>query len=166
LVSLTNTPLQITPTSIFEIGKVFSQTSGQFEEHYSLGIYNYSTENLKSDLEKLGLKSDTDNGFAEINLDTLPQPSQSYIPNDITNTAHELTGQIITLDANVTYDQQADPLTLIKDFSQKIGDSLWQLVITDIYHDTKSGQYRYTFRASYFNLDDKTAKDLTSTPSV
>ncbi len=144
----------------FEIGKVFSQTSGQFEEHYSLGIYNYSTENLKSDLEKLGLKSDTDNGFAEINLDTLPQPSHSYIPNDITNTAHELTGQIITLDANVTHDHQADPLILIKEFSQKIGDSLWQLVITDIYHDTKSGQYRYTFRASYFNLDDKTAKDL------
>ena len=138
----------------FEIDKVFSQSNGNFEEHYSLGLYNYSSDNLKSDLDKLGLKSETKNNFAEVNLEILPISTEKYIPKDITNSAYELTHQIITLDANVTIDGNPDPKQLIKEYSQKIGPNLWQLTIIDIY------QNRYTFRVSYFNMDDKSAKDL------
>ena len=67
----------------------------------------------------------------------------------------------ITLDANVVLDQKNDPLDLIKKYTQIIGEEfLWELIITDIYQDPKTNKYRYTFQASYFNLDDKTAKNI------
>ena len=98
--------------------------------------------------------------FAEIILDDLPKP-EKYIPQTTINSAYELTSQIITLDANITLDKQEEPENLIKKYSQIIGDQyLWEITITDIYHDTKTDKYRYTFRASYFNTDDKTAKEL------
>jgi phenylalanyl-tRNA synthetase beta chain len=145
----------------FEIGKIFSKEGDNFIEKNALGIYHYNQSQLLTDLEKLKLKTQiTDNNFAEIILDDLPKPNK-YIPNQQQNNAIELTSQIITLDANITLDTKEDPIKLIEKYSQIIGSkNLWKLIITDIYQDSKTNKYRYTFQASYFNLDDKTAKSI------
>ncbi len=153
--------LKLFSTQFFEIGKIFFQEGDKYIEKNSLGIYNSKAENLVSDLEKLGIKGKiVDKKYVEIILDDLPKPN-SYAPQVKNFKAYELTSQIITLDANVSFSDEKDPVELIKHYSEIIGDKyLWQLIITDIYKDTKSNQFRYTFRASYFNIDDKTAKDI------
>jgi phenylalanyl-tRNA synthetase beta chain len=145
----------------FEIGKVFSQKSNQYVEKYALGIYNYNSSQLISDLKKLNLRADiVDGNFVEIILDDLPKPDK-YIPVNHSSKAIELTSQIITLDANLTLDTKEDPLSLIKKYSDLIDSKiLWSIQVTDIYHDTKLNKYRYTFQVSYYNCDDKTAKKI------
>ena len=145
----------------FEIGKIFSKEGDRYIEKNALGIYHHDSKQLLADLEKLNLKTQlTDNNFAEIIIDNLPKLDK-YIPEQHKNTAIELTSQIITLDANITLSTKEDPIKLIKKYSQIIGsENLWKLVITDIYQDSKTNKYRYTFQASYFNLDDKTAKSI------
>jgi len=145
----------------FEIGKIFSKEGNNFIEKNALGIYHYDSKQLLVDLEKLNLKTQiTDNNFVEIIIDDLQKPDK-YIPHQQKNTAIELTSQIITLDANITLDAKEDPIKLIEKYSQIIGsENLWKLIITDIYQDSKTNKYRYTFQASYFNLDDKTAKSI------
>ncbi len=142
-------------TQFFEIGKVFFQEGDKFVEKTAIGIYNYNQKQLKNDLQSLKLETNiVDNNFAEIILDNLPSIGK-YIPNNQLNNAVELTSQIITLDANLTLNTKEDPLQLINKYSQLIGpESLWKLIITDIYHDSKTDKYRYTFQASYFNIDD------------
>ncbi len=170
---------KVPQVQFFEIGKVFNQSQGQYHENYSLGIYDSNQSQLSSNLEKLSDRLKINGGniqsyndqtgfYVEINLDELVKSVDlAYIKdqpksNDHENSGHsvELTSQIITLDANIILDQQQDPRELIKEYSQKIGENLWQLIISDIYHDPKSDKYRYTFRASYYNIDDKTAKDI------
>ena len=126
-----------------------------------MGIYNYNSKQLSKDLQNLNLPINIiDQNFAEIIIDDLPKISK-YIPQIINNTAIELTSQIITLGANITLDTKEEPSKLIEKYSQIIGQNiLWKLIITDIYHDTKTNKYRYTFQASYFNTDDKTAKEI------
>ncbi|HEX8923583.1 MAG TPA: phenylalanine--tRNA ligase beta subunit-related protein [Patescibacteria group bacterium] len=158
----------------FETGKVFYRQNGEIIEKTAAGIYNVDAVQLKSDLVailgSLGIgqglidsihNSDSDSQVVEIVLDDLVDDYQpTTIPALPDNHAWELTSQIITLDANVTFSERQDMASLIRQFENKAGEQLWQLVITDEYHDQKSGQYRYTFRASYFNIDDKTAKNI------
>jgi phenylalanyl-tRNA synthetase beta chain len=153
--------LKLNATQFFEIGKVFSCINNQFVEKFSLGIYNSNSDQLNSDLDELNLKAQiSDSNFAEIILDNLPKPS-TYSPKVIDYDAYELTSQLITLDANVNFDAQQDSFELIKKYSQIIGRKyLWQLVIADNYQDQKTQQFKYTFRATYFNTDDKTAKSI------
>jgi len=149
----------------FEIGKVFSKEGDKFIEKNALGIYNYDSEKLKLDLKNLNFPLVKEGfreigNFAEIIIDDLPKPDK-YVPQIVHNTAVELTSQIITLDANLTLDTKEDPIVLIEKYSNIIGqDHLWKLIITDVYQDSKTNKYRYTFQASYFNLDDKSAKLL------
>jgi phenylalanyl-tRNA synthetase beta chain len=145
----------------FEIGKIFSKEGVKFIEKNSLSIYHHDSKQLINDLKQLNLTANiVDQNFAEIILDNLPKPDK-YIPKIVHNTAVELTSQIITLDANLTLDIKEDPITLIEKYSNIIGqDHLWKLIITDVYQDSKTNKYRYTFQASYFNLDDKSAKLL------
>jgi len=137
----------------FEIGKIYFQKDGEYIEKYALGIYNYDSLKLQSDLQKINLKTEIiDNNYAEINLDDLPKP-EKYISINSPSQAIELTSQIITLDANLNLESPREPLDLIKEYSAKIDSKiLWSMQIIDIY------QNRYTFRVSYFNCDDKTAK--------
>jgi len=152
---------KLTNCQFFEIGKIFSQKGDKYIEKNALGIYHFNPQQLLSDIEKLNLNAELiQNNFVEIILDDLSKP-EKYTPQTTINHAYELTSQIITLDANITLDSQEDPENLIKKYSQIIGDQyLWEIVITDVYHDAKADKYRYTFRVSYFNTDDKTAKDL------
>jgi phenylalanyl-tRNA synthetase beta chain len=152
---------KLTDCQFFEIGKIFSKVGDKYIEKTALGIYNFNPQQLLFDIEKLNLKTKLiQNNFIEIILDDLPKP-EKYIPQTTTNNAHELTSQIITLDANITLDKQENPISLIKKYSQIIDNKyLWQIFITDIYHDLKTNKYRYTFRVSYFNTDDKTAKKI------
>lgn len=145
----------------FEIGKIFSKEGDNFIEKNALSIYHHNQSQLLTDLKKLNLKTQIiNNNFAEIIIDNLSKP-EKYIPNQHQNNAIELTSQIITLDANITLDTKEDPIKLIEKYSQIIGSkNLWKLIITDIYQDSKTNKYRYTFQASYFNLDDKTAKSI------
>jgi len=145
----------------FEIGKVFFKAGDQFVEKNALGIYSYNSDQLLTDLQQLNIETNiTDNNFIEIIIDDLLKPDQ-YTPKSDNNTAYELTSQIITLNANLILDTKEDPIKLIEKYSQIIGSEfLWKLIITDIYQDSKSNKYRYTFQASYFNLDDKKAKSL------
>ncbi len=145
----------------FEIGKIFSKKGDNFVEKNALGIYHYNQSHLLTDLQNLNLKNQIiNNNFTEIIIDDLPKP-EKYIPNQQQNNAIELASQIITLDANIILDTKEDPIKLIKKYSQIIGSkNLWKLIITDIYQDPKTNKYRYTFQASYFNLDDKTAKSI------
>ena len=156
--------LKLNATQFFEIGKIFSKEGDKFIEQNALAIYNCDSEKLQKDIKSLNLPLVKGgprgiNNFTEIILDNLPQP-KTYIPKIENYHAYELTSQIITLDANITLDNQEDPIKLINKYSQELGNNLWQLVITDVYQDPKTNKYRYTFRASYFNLDDKTAKNL------
>lgn len=145
----------------FEIGKIFYQENGKYIEKNSLGIYHYDSNKLTEDLKKLNLEAKIiNNNFVEIILDDLEKPDL-YIPKTENNNAYELTSQIITLDANVVLDKKEDEKELINKYSQIIGNKyLWQMVITDSFEDQKTGKYKYTFRVSYFNTDDKTAKAL------
>jgi phenylalanyl-tRNA synthetase beta chain len=165
----------------FEIGKVFHQNpTGEYCEHYALGIFNKLEADFKlfDDILKNKLKINvtpmTLNNFTgnyyEYNLNEIVNTidvaylkENNLFENEYTKktTAYELTGQLITLDANVTFDSEQDPLDLINLYSQKIDKNiLWQVVITDIYQDIKTGKFRYTFRVTYFNTDDKTAKKV------
>jgi phenylalanyl-tRNA synthetase beta chain len=153
----------------FEIGKIFNIDKDQYKENYSLGISSYDLERLNETIKKITgvndpapyIKGTIDSQyFAEIIIDDLPKPD-SYTPEIQKQSAYELTSQIITLDANVVFNEEQDPIALIKEYSQKIGPQyLWQLVITDSFKDPNTKKYRYTFRASYFNTDDKTAKSI------
>jgi len=153
--------LKLPETQFFEISKVFEKVGDNFIEKNSLGLYHYNFKQLINDLQKLNLSATIfDNNFAEIILDDLPKPNK-YIPKLQNNNVVELTSQTITLDANLTLDTKENPTELIKKYSKIIGpESLWKLIITDIYQDTKTNKYRYTFQASYFNIDDKTAKKI------
>jgi len=117
----------------FEIGKIYYLEFGQYIEKFALGKYD-------------------GNSFSEEIIDDLPQPD-FYTPINTSNQAIELTSQIITLDANVISDQS--PEVLLKHY-QSIIDSkiLWQIAISDYY------QNKYTFRVSYYNCNDKTAKKI------
>ncbi|MEI8067784.1 MAG: phenylalanine--tRNA ligase beta subunit-related protein [Candidatus Shapirobacteria bacterium] len=152
---------KLPPTQFFEIAKIFYKEGDNFIEKNALGIYNYDSKQLIDDLQKLNLPNNIiDNNFAEIIIDDLPKPDK-YIPENKNNNATELTSQIITLDANIILDSKEDPIELIEKYSQVIGpEILWKLIITDIYQDKKINKYRYTFQASYFNTDDKTAKKI------
>jgi len=153
---------KLTNSQFFEIGKVFSKKRDEFIEQNALGIYNSNLDQLRKDvLQNISTKNiKIDNNFAEIIIDNLTKP-EIYSPKVESNSAYELTSQIITLDANITLDTQEDPLKLIQEYSNIIGQQiLWEIIITDVYHDTKNNKYRYTFRVSYFNTDDKTAKNI------
>lgn len=140
---------------IFEIGKVYYQKDGKYFENYSLGIYHSDIDQLSTDLQKLNLTATiTDNNFAEINLEKINY-TDTYISQNIDNSAIELTSQIITLDANVNYDSQQNPTDLINHYTSLIDPHiLWSIEIIDIYN------LRYTFRVSYYNTNDKTAKSI------
>jgi len=146
----------------FEIGKIFSQKEGKYIEQYALGVSSYDNFKLITDIENIFQKKFSifhsekylNQIFVEIILDDLPKPDK-YIPQIINNTAIELTSQIITLDANVNFDSPQDPLKLITKYSSSIDPkTLWSMEIIDIY------QNRYTFRVSYYNCNDKTAKKI------
>ncbi len=142
----------------FEIGKIYSQKNGQYLEQNSLGIYHWNPEALRRDVIN-HVSTDTTkiyfvDNFAEIILDDLPKP-ENYLPHTTKSEAIELTSQIITLDANLNLDSPRDPLDLIKEYSAKIEPNLlWSMQIIDVYKN------RYTFRVSYYNCDDKTAKKI------
>ncbi len=138
----------------FEIGKVFSQKDGNYLEKYALGVYHSDLDQLNVDLLKLGLTANISGNFAEIILDETID-IERYIPSSQTNQAIELTSQIITLDANISIEGTNSNEDLIKKYSSLIDSSiLWSMEIVDVY------QTRYTFRVSYYNCDDKTAKSV------
>jgi phenylalanyl-tRNA synthetase beta subunit len=140
----------------FEIGKIFYQQNGQYIEKFALGLYHHDLDRLCRDARSC-VSTDSWNisgNFAEIVLDDLPL-LETYQPQNLINSAYELTSQIITLDANVNLDSPHDPLELIKEYAAKIDPKvLWSIQIVDVYNS------RYTFRVSYFNTDDKTAKKI------
>lgn len=138
----------------FEIGKIFSKVDNKYIEQYALGIYHPDSSALQSDLEKLNLPVNISNNFVEIILDDLPQ-IKKYLPGNHYNHAIELSSQIITLDANVNFDSPQNPAVLVEKYISLIDPKiLWSMEIIDTY------QNRYTFRVSYYNCDDKTAKKI------
>jgi len=169
---------KVTTMQFFEIGKIFYQIGPKYYENYSLAIYNQSVDQLQKDSQELLhqlnfndnnipiIKIDRD-AFVEINLDKLvkkiaviPKINAVKTVGDRGATV-ELNRQIITQDANVFLPKKEDPQKLITQYSQKISNQyLWQIEIIDIYQDSKTKQYKYTFRISYFNIDDKTAKKI------
>jgi phenylalanyl-tRNA synthetase beta chain len=117
----------------FEIGKIFHKEGDRYVEQYSLGTYD-------------------GHEFKETILDNLDKPN-NYIPKNTTNTAVELTSQIITLDANVVSPEPGPKL--IEYYHSAIpAEILWSIEIADHYQD------KYTFRVCYYNCDDKTAKKI------
>lgn len=163
--------LKLVGQKFFEVGKIFWQENSQYIEQYSLGISNPDPKQLSTDIEKVfgddcpkdyQMSNDSGQYFAQIVLDNITPP-QHYSFLTKTNSAIELTSQIITLDANVSFPEKQNPADLIKQYSQKINQNiLWQLVVVDEFFDQKTKQFRYTFRASYYNCDDKLAKNTHS----
>ena len=177
--------LKLENQQFFEIGKIYYQEKiGDYQEKYSLALHHPRATQLQTDIDTLLsqlqinsnqlidipiIQKHRQNTYIEIVLDSLADIiSQKHLHQNnnfstkkqIKQTAHELTGQITTLDANLNLKNKISPATLIQKYSKKIGKHLWQIVITDIYRDTTKNLYRYTFRVSYFNLDSKTAKSL------
>ncbi len=169
--------LKLPDQQFFEAGKVYYQKENNYLENYAVGFYQPDFDRLESDAKKLVAKLGAENyqysiekiknkKFIEINLDKLVEiisqvPETSLkSPNAQTGKAIELTGQIIDLDANVILDKKVSPEKLIKKYQQKISpEHLWKLEIIDIYQ-TKNNQYKYTFRAYYYNLSAAKAKDI------
>ena len=145
----------------FEIGKIFFKEGDSYVEKNSLGIYHPNPDQLKNDLQYLDLPQvSKDSSFVEIIIDDLPKLND-YEPKIIRHSAYELLSQLIILDANITFDSIQDPQKLIEKYTHTIGPKyFWEMVITDIYQDTTNQKYRYTLRVSYFNVDDKTAKEI------
>ena len=145
----------------FEIGKIFSKDGDKYIEKNSLGIYHPNPDQLKNDLQYLDLPGDNkESSFVEIIIDYLPKIN-NYQPKNVRHSANELLSQLIILDANVIFDSIQDSSQLIEKYTQIIGPKyFWEMIITDIYQDTTNQKYRYTFRVSYFNVDDKTAKEI------
>ncbi len=148
----------------FEIGKIFSKQGKHYIEKYSLGLYHPNQSTLLSHLSSLNLLPTTsDDSFIEIILDDLDFSNIKLKANthtQSTDSVIELTHQIITLDANVTYKTKQDQQKLIKDYSKKIGENLWNISITDVFKNPGDNSFKYTFRVSYFNLTDKLAKQI------
>jgi phenylalanyl-tRNA synthetase beta chain len=144
---------KLSSAKFFEIGKVFSKSGNAYQEQYSLGLYNQ--DSIETDLKSLGLTpTKIDGSYAEVILDDLTKPPQ-YSPSNLQNKAIELTSQLVTLDANVEIPSPQEPSILIAKYSSLIDPSiLWSMDIIDIYNT------RYTFRVSYYNCDDKTAKSI------
>jgi len=164
---------KVSPIQIFEIGKTYYKEDRRFKESYSLGLYNPDGERLKKDalflLSSLGItdRNISPNNYFEYSFENLPEKInlkklKTLDPKAISTKAYELKKQIITLDANLTLDKLLKPEKLIKKYIQKIGERyLWQLQVTDVYQNLKTNhRYRYTLRASYYNLDSKKAKSL------
>lgn len=145
----------------FEIGKIFNKEGDRYIEKNSLGIYHPNPNQLKNDLQYLDLPISTDDSsFIEIIIDNLPK-TNDYQPKIVRHSAYELLSQLIILDANITFDSIQDQEKLIEKYTQIIGPKyFWEMVITDIYQDTTNQKYRYTLRVSYFNVDDKIAKEI------
>jgi len=153
---------KLDPEKFFEIGTTFFKEGDKYLEKITLAIYSSNPDQLKKDLDKNRIKEYkiSDNNFVEIFLEDLDKP-ENYQAKVTDNPAYELTSQLIILDANLTLKEKVEASELIKKYSQIIGqEHLWQMTITDIYHDQKNNQYRYTFRVSYFNIDDKKAKEI------
>lgn len=177
--------LKLENQQFFEIGKIYYQEkAGDYQEKYSLAFHHSDPAQLQADIDTLLsqlqlnpnqlidlplIQKHRQNTYVEIILDNLAgvvnqdhlRQNNNFSPKkQIKQTAYELTGQITTLDANLNLKEKIKPDSLIQKYSKKIGKHLWQMIITDIYHDTIKSLYRYTFRVSYFNLDTKTAKKL------
>jgi phenylalanyl-tRNA synthetase beta chain len=153
--------LKLNKPQIFEIGKIYFQTNNQYTEKYALGMYHPSLPQLQKDLDLLGLKPVAfDDNYAQIILDDQDfSQIKPYIPQSANNSAYELTHQLIILDANQTFDAPQDPQKLLASYQQKINpDVLWSIEIIDIYSKPEKNIFRYTFRVTYFNTTDKTAK--------
>ena len=151
--------LKLPQPQFFEIGKIYFKKASKYSEKYALGLYHHNPQILKKDLETLSLKSQINNSFAQIILDDLQHPDFYQAKFSPQTSAVELNSQIITLDANLLLDKKVNPQTLLEKYKKIIGPKiLWNITITDIYHDQKLGKYRYTFQVNYYNCDDKTAK--------
>ena len=157
----------------FEVGKVFYKQNGKYGEHYSLGIYHHAKKQLKIDIKRLFkiLKIASKVSITKIGHDSFVQVDLEKLCKNKFNitidsnkkgsqkAVYELSKQIITLDANVITPKKQPKKNLIKKYQEIINEKyLWQLVITDI-HKIKKG-YKYTFRASYFNIDSQEAKKI------
>lgn len=152
---------KLSQPQFFEIGKIFSKDGDDYIEKNSLSIYHPNPEQLNKDLQYLDLPiSNKDSSFVEIIVNNLPK-CNDYQPKVVHQSAYELQSQLIILDANITFDSIQDSAQLIEKYTQIIGSKyFWEMVITDIYQDIANQKYRYTFRVSYFNIDDKTAKEI------
>ena len=152
----------------FEIGKIFYQLGQNYLEKYSLGLFNPDPDQLQNHITKLKLGKPThtldkpEGRYIEFILDDFDLSSVKTPKYDKNTSlaAVELTHQIVTLDANLTTKTKQGPRSLIKDYSRKLGKHLWQIDITDIYHNSKDDTYKYTFRVSYYNLTSSSAKKL------
>ncbi len=167
--------LKIPDQKFFEVGKVYYQKDNQYFEAYAVSFYqpNFNQLNkdakslltrLKSENKQFSIEEINNKKFIEINLDELLKVI-SQTPDvklnqqeKQTGKAIELTRQIIDFDANVVLDKKIEPEKLIKRYQKKIDpEILWKLEIIDIYQ-TKNNQYRYTFRAYYYNTTTAKAK--------
>ena len=167
--------LKVDKPHFFEIGKIFYQINNDYQEHYSLGIYQPDGQKLWQDLQNLAksLQFDVsyfqkivveDEVFYEANLEKMLNVLTNIKPTlldtpEKSEAVVELTKQIIALDANILLKEKIEPEKLLNKYKNLIGpEKLWQIEIKDIFND-KNG-FKYTFRVSYFNLTDKEAKKI------
>ncbi|MFA6602837.1 MAG: phenylalanine--tRNA ligase beta subunit-related protein [Candidatus Shapirobacteria bacterium] len=160
----------------FEIGTVFNKIDNKFIESVRLAFYHHDRNQINNTLlelqKTLGLNtnipqlSSTPNIF-EIDLTALlPTLDLSLVsapPSTLplSQAVVELSGQIITLDANITLTEPQDTQMLLNKYVHIVDPQyLWSLSIIDQYSDPTHNVYRYTFRASYYNCTDKVAKKL------
>jgi phenylalanyl-tRNA synthetase beta subunit len=170
--------LKITQKQFFEIGKIFWKTNDNYQERWSLGIFDQSAQNLNKKIKRfyreLGLPNHKKplvqkigrGRAAEINLDQLakelgqiPKITLLGPPQLADKAAKELTSQIISLDANLTFPYQKEPKEIILEYQTKFNpDILWQLALLDVYQE--KNKYKYTLRAFYYHCSLEEAKQI------
>lgn len=157
----------------FEIGKIFQKTNSNYQENLAVGIFCQSEEELSTsintiiktlnlDIPSQSYTKYTDyNGYyAQIILDGLTK----FLPfnQNISSTqAIELTSQITSLDATITFQEKQDEANLISFYTKKINqDIFWSIFIKDYYFDSKTKKHNYTFTANYYNCTSQLAKSI------
>ncbi len=170
--------LKIPQKQFFEIGKIFWQADNSYQECWSLGVFDQSSKNLNKKIKRfyheLGLPNHQippiqkigSGAATEINLESLakqltqiPKITISKPPQLADKAAKELTGQVISLDANLIFTRKKKPQKIIEKYQAKFDPNiLWQLTILDIYQE--KNQYKYTLRVFYHNCSSKKAKKV------
>lgn len=155
-------------SKFFEAGKIYFQRNGKYLEQHSIAMFNKDRKALEKDIKSLGPSEAiwTEDSFGhycefnpekQVSKNSKDKVTLNYQTNP--DSIHELSKQIIKLDANLVFERKQVIETLLKNYFQKIGPGIcWMLEVSDIYK-TKN-KFKYTITAYYYNISSSKAKKI------
>lgn len=155
----------------FEIGKIFSKTDSDYLENLAVAIFcqnedelnqtvNTITEVLELDTSKIARTTycNKDGYYTQLVLDGV-RSFKNFNTQPKNTNAIELTTQVQSFDATISFDTEQKPEDLISLYSKKVSSTiLWSMLVKDYYHDPKQKKHSYTLTAYYYNCTSQDAK--------